>query len=135
MKKSLRNTLAISGGAGFALILASCNSFCSVTDTSNFRYAYDPINTTFYSASSNVEDFAINEILLDFQSTSGLSSDLLTIEELEFVDDTGKVTYSENSEEFKNRLFTSYNENLISVNAGELRASLKANEEDENETT
>lgn len=135
MKKSLRNTLAISGGVGFALILASCNSFCSVTDTSNFRYAYDPINTTFYSASSNVEDFAINEILLDFQSTSGLSSDLLTIEELEFVDDTGKVTYSENSEEFKNRLFTSYNENLISVNAGELRASLKANEEDENETT
>ena len=67
MKKSFRNTLAISGGVGFALILASCNSFCSVTDTSNFRYAYDPINTTFYSASSNVEDFAINEILLDFQ--------------------------------------------------------------------
>ena len=135
MKKSLRNTLAISGGVGVALILASCNSFCSVADTSNFRYAYDPINTTFYSASNDVENFAINELLVDFQSSTGLSSELLTIDELEFVDDKGKITYLEDSEEFKNRLFKSYNENLISVNAGELRASLKTNEEDENETT
>lgn len=134
MKKSLRNTLAITMGVGFTLILASCNSFCSVTDTSNFRYAYDPINTTFYSS----KDAAYEDLLTEFQSSSGLSSDLLTLNELEFVDDEeGNVSYSENKEEFERRLFKSYNDNesLISINAGQLRASLKVNEEDENETT
>ena len=134
MKKSLRNTLAITMGVGFTLILASCNSFCSVTDTSNFRYAYDPINTTFYSS----KDAAYEDLLTEFQSSSGLSSDLLTLDELEFVDDEeGNVSYSENKEEFERRLFKSYNDNesLISINAGQLRASLKVNEEDENETT
>ena len=134
MKKSLRNTLAITMGVGFTLILASCNSFCSVTDTSNFRYAYDPINTTFYSS----KDAAYEDLLTEFQSSSGLSSDLLTLDELEFVDDEeGNVSYSENKEEFEKRLFKSYNDNesLISINAGQLRASLKVNEEDENETT
>lgn len=134
MKKSLRNTLAITMGVGFTLILASCNSFCSVTDTSNFRYAYDPINTTFYSS----KDAAYEDLLTEFQSSSGLSSDLLTIDELEFVDDEeGNVSYSENKEEFERRLFKSYNDNesLISINAGQLRASLKVNEEDKNETT
>ena len=134
MKKSLRNTLAITMGVGFTLILASCNSFCSVTDTSNFRYAYDPINTTFYSS----KDAAYEDLLTEFQSSSGLSSDLLTLDELEFVDDEeGNVSYSENKEEFERRLFKSYNDNesLISINAGQLRVSLKLNEEDENETT
>lgn len=134
MKKSLRNTLAITMGVGFTLILASCNSFCSVTDTSNFRYAYDPINTTFYSS----KDAAYEDLLTEFQSSSGLSSDLLTLDELEFADDEeGNVSYSENKEEFERRLFKSYNDNesLISINAGQLRASLKLNEEDENETT
>ncbi len=134
MKKSLRNTLAITMGVGFTLILASCNSFCSVTDTSNFRYAYDPINTTFYSS----KDAAYEDLLTEFQSSSGLSSDLLTLDELEFVDDEeGNVSYSENKEEFERRLFKSYNDNesLISINAGQLRASLKVNKEDENETT
>ncbi len=137
MKKSLRNTLAIVGGIGTLAILASCNSFCSVTDTSNFRYAYDPINTTFYEPLNENDPYkeAMDDLYNEFQSKSGLKEELLTWNEFEFVDDNGVVKYSENKEEFENRLFNDINDNLYSVNAGQLVVSVKVNETDETETT
>lgn len=137
MKKSLRNTLAVVGGLGTLALLASCNSFCSVTDTSNFRYAYDPINTTFYEPTdvANPHEEALDDLFNEFQERSKLSAELLTWDEFEFVDDEGTVSYSENKEEFEKRLFNDINDNLYSVNAGQLVVSVKVNETDESETT
>ncbi len=134
MNKKLKNTLVVVGGVVTTFILASCNSFCSASDTSNFRYIYDPINTTFYTSKED----AYNDILLDFRNATGLSEDVVNLDTISFVygekeDDV--IKYSENQTEFEEKLFTTYNDNLISVNPGKIEVETKVNEDDLELTT
>ena len=134
MKKRSKQIFGFLGILATLGILTSCNSFCSVSDTSNFRYVYDPINTTFYTSKED----AYNDILLDFRNATGLSEDVVNLDTISFVygekeDDV--VKYSENQTEFENKLFTTYNDNLISVNPGKIEVETKVNEDDLELTT
>lgn len=116
------------------IALASCNSFCTVEDTSNFRYAYDPINTSFYTT----KESAYNDIASDFVSSTGISEENFSFESMYFAygfNDDEIVRYNEDLEGFEEKLFNIYNESLISINAGELVIKAKANEEDTELTT
>ena len=133
MKKSLRNTLAIAGGVFGLLVLTGCNSFCSVTDNSNFRYGYDPINTTFYESS----DDALNKIVTSFQESSGLSDEEFDQGELVFVydnEENDSVKFSEDEALFKEKMFHVYNDNLVSVNAGQLEYTIRNTEDESTQT-
>ena len=132
MKKSIRNTLIATIGVIGVGIFTSCNSFCSASDTSHFRYAYDPINTTFYTST----DSGLDDFYNTFLSNSGLSESQVTLGDLTFnYDNNSSVKYSDNSEEFLARAFTTINDNLVCVNPGTLSVSIKVNETDDNETT
>lgn len=125
MNKKAKKTLSIIGGIGTLALLASCNSFCSVKDTANFRYAYDPINTTFYESKT----IAYEDIVSDFSSSAGISSDSFTLNDLVFVDDNGSIAYSEDKDGFEERLFHTFNENLISLNAGQLNVTITSDDD------
>lgn len=50
MEKKTRRILGVGIILGGAVLLSSCNSFCSDTDISNYLYTTDPINTTFFDS-------------------------------------------------------------------------------------
>lgn len=134
MNKKIKNTLILVGGAVTTFALASCNSFCSVSDTSNFRYIYDPINTTFYSS----KEEAYEDLLLDFKNATGLDDSVVNLNSISYVygekeDDV--IKYSENTTTFEEKLFNVYNDNLVSINPGKLQVKTKVEEDDLELTT
>lgn len=131
MNKKLKGSLTAAGALGALVVLASCNSFCSVVDTANFRYSYDPINTTFYES----KDDAYNDLVNDFSSSTGLSSELFTIDDLVYTNDEGSISYKDDKNAFDEEIFHCYNSNLYSINAGKLSVSVLVNEDDKTKTT
>ena len=127
MKKSKKVGLTIATCGAALGILASCNSYCSALDTSNFRYGYDPINTTFYTS----KDSAYELILSDFSSYTNVDSSKVKKENLVYENDQGSFSYSENATIFEENLFKTYNTSLYSVNAGKIKILKATNEEDE----
>lgn len=57
MEKKTRRILGIGIVLGGAVLLSSCNSFCSDTDISNYLYTTDPINTTFFDSVEHGEAY------------------------------------------------------------------------------
>lgn len=57
MEKKTRRILGISIILGGAVLLSSCNSFCSDTDISNYLYTTDPVNTTFFDSVEHGEAY------------------------------------------------------------------------------
>lgn len=57
MEKKTRKILGVGIILGGAVLLSSCNSFCSDTDISNYLYTTDPINTTFFDSIKHGEDY------------------------------------------------------------------------------
>ena len=53
-KKRIFGLFIVFGGA---VLLSSCNSFCSDVDKSNYLYSLDPINTTFFDSVEHGEDY------------------------------------------------------------------------------
>lgn len=120
MKKSSKYTLIGVVTLGGLLVLSSCNSFCSAADTANFRYAYDPINTTFYTS----KESAFEVITDDFVKGTGVNVETFNPGDLVFAtDDNFSLKYGGNEEQFFELLFTEINENLYVVNPGQLKYS------------
>ena len=127
MKKNKKVGLVVATCGAALGILASCNSFCSAIDTSNFRYGYDPINTTFYTS----KDSAYETILEDFSNYTNVDSNKVKKENLVYENDQGSFLYSDDPTKFEENLFKTYNTSLYSVNAGKVKLLKATNEEDE----
>jgi len=126
MKKSYKYGLMGVVGIATIGILASCNSFCSPVDSAHYRYAYDPINTTFYSSKADCYE----DILDNFETYSNVDLTKVTVENLIFND--GNRNYKYGDAEFEEKLLTTYNENLYSVNPGELTIKSATNPDSNN---
>ena len=131
MKKSRKIALSIALGFTSLGVLASCNSFCSTLDTSNFRYGYDPINTSFYTS----KETAYETLLSSFSSTSNINQDVVLKDNLVYENDEGTFKYSDDSSIFEEKLFKTYNSSLYSVNSGKLKILKATNEENEESRT
>ncbi len=127
MKKNKKVGLVVATCGAALGILASCNSFCSAIDTSNFRYGYDPINTTFYTS----KDSAYETILEDFSNYTNVDSNKVKKENLVYENDQGSFLYSDDPTKFEENLFKTYNTSLYSVNAGKVKLLKATNEDDE----
>lgn len=55
-KKRIFGLFIVLGGA---VLLSSCNSFCSDVDKSNYLYSTDPINTTFFDSIEHGEEYLL----------------------------------------------------------------------------
>ena len=64
MKKKTNKKLL--GFAGLFIVigflLTGCSSFCSALDSASYRYAYDPINTSFFDSEENATNYVYNQI-------------------------------------------------------------------------
>lgn len=77
-KKSLKR---IFGGAtviGAALILTSCNSFCSALDTAHYMFAYNGMNTTYFASYEQGEEY----ILDTFKAQASVDTSKVTLNTL-----------------------------------------------------
>lgn len=57
MEKKAKKIFGFGIVLGGAILLSSCNSFCTTTDISNYLYSSDPINTTFFDSVEHGEDY------------------------------------------------------------------------------
>lgn len=62
MEKKTKKLFGVFTIVGGLLLLASCNSFCSDVDASNYMYSLDPINTTFFDTQENGEKYLLDTI-------------------------------------------------------------------------
>lgn len=127
MKKKTKLSLMLGIGVASLGVLASCNSFCSALDTSNFRYGYDPINTTFYTSKDDIYE----TILDSFNKTSNIDTTKVTKENLVLENDQGSFSYSNDVSKFEENLINEYNSSLFSINAGKIKIEKATNEEKE----
>ncbi len=127
MEKKTKLSLMLVVGVASLGVLASCNSFCSPLDTSNFRYGYDPINTTFYTSKDDIYD----SILESFNNTSNIDTTKVKKENLVLTNDQGSFSYSDDVLKFEDNLIKEYNSSLYSVNAGKIEIKKATNDEKE----
>ena len=87
MEKKTKRIFGLCVVLGGAVLLSSCNSFCSDVDASNYLYSTDPINTTFFEAAQG-DDFYANgkKHILEtftkqnnFDAEQGIKEDLSTV--------------------------------------------------------
>lgn len=97
-KKRIFGLFIVLGGA---VLLSSCNSFCSDVDKSNYLYSLDPINTTFFDSVQHGEDY--------IKSTFAKQSNFDTSKEL----DLSNVRIKKLNEETNTIEEVNYDANLV----------------------
>ncbi|HKL73074.1 MAG TPA: membrane protein insertase YidC [Candidatus Onthovivens sp.] len=115
MNTKTKRILGIAAIVVTAGVLTSCNSFCSVSDTSHYRYAYDPVNTVFFENTDDGYSY-----LLEKFNNPKIVEGALTVENLAFSDGNDTYLYVENKEVFEKEIFTKINDDLIKINTGKL---------------
>lgn len=126
MKKKTNKKLL--GFAGLFIVigflLTGCSSFCSALDSASYRYAYDPINTSFFDSEENATDYVYNQIKKQVNNDEiFIDSSRETVLTLENVN-TLEVSDLEGSSNFTNvKLIQDVHESLFT--------SIKLNQTDE----
>ena len=116
-KKSKIKLLGASLLIGGALILSSCNSFCSDLDKSNFLFAYDGFNTTFLPSEAD----GISYIKEAFKTNSNTDAEVIDQISLENSTKIKVSVYNETTHEYEKKdysadlVFNTVNSNLLSI--------------------
>ena len=111
-KKTGKKILAGSIVLGAALILTSCNSFCSNLDTSNFMFGYNGMNTVYFDSVENGEEY----ILDTFKAQANVDTTKVTLDclclEKNSSDNNDNAYYVDGDTKNTDLFFYKVNENL-----------------------